>query len=103
MVLMPSIPDSESSSGCVMALSITCAVAPLYTVRTDTTGGSMFGYSRTAMRVKDRAPTSTMMRLITVASTGRRMEMSDKTIETILQLVRHALVGCGANGSLTAD
>ena len=44
----------------------------------------MFGYSRTAMRVKDKAPTSTMTRLITVASTGRRMEISDKTMRNPL-------------------
>src|SRR3954468_19816460 len=50
MVLMPSMPDSESSSGCVTALLITWAVAPLYTVRTETMGGSILGYSRTAMR-----------------------------------------------------
>src|SRR4051812_2763370 len=44
----------------------------------------MFGYSRTAMRVNDRKPTSTMMRLITVASTGRLMEISDRTMSDSL-------------------
>ena len=51
-----------------------------FSVRTDTTGGSMLGYSRTAMRVKDKNPTSTIIKLITVASTGRLMEISERTI-----------------------
>src|SRR3954469_18693429 len=59
----------------------------------------MFGYSRTAMRVNDRKPTSTMMRLITVASTGRLMEISDRTMSDSLlsAAVRRSLddvLGC---------
>ena len=51
-----------------------------YTVRTETTGGSMLGYSRTAMRENDKIPTSTIIKLITMASTGRLIEISDRTI-----------------------
>ena len=79
MVLMPSMPDSASSIGVVITLSTTCAVAPLYTVRTDTMGGSIFGYSRTDRRSNEMMPSSTIIKLITVASTGRLIEMSDRT------------------------
>ena len=80
MVRTPSMPDSESSSGCVTCDSITCADAPVYTVRTDTTGVSIFGYSRTDNRVNAITPSNTMTRLITVASTGRRMLSSGRNI-----------------------
>ena len=83
MVLMPSIPDKESSSGCVIWLSTTCALAPLYTVRTDTTGASILGYSRTVRRKKEIMPTRIMTKLITVANTGRRIERSDKIMEEL--------------------
>ena len=46
----PSMPESESSRTLVTWLSITSAEAPRYTVSTFTTGSSIFGYSRTAMR-----------------------------------------------------
>jgi len=52
------------------------AVVDKYTVRTETTGVSIFGYSRTVRRVKLMAPTSTIIRLITVAKTGRLMQTS---------------------------
>ena len=55
--------------------SITCGLAPLYTVRTETTGVDL-RYSRTDSRENEIAPISTIMRLITVASTGRRMQSS---------------------------
>jgi hypothetical protein len=37
----------------------------------ETIGGSMSGYSRTGSRVKEIAPKMTIVRLITVAKTGR--------------------------------
>jgi hypothetical protein len=75
-VRTPSIPAIESSSGWVICDSMTWGLAPLYTVRTETTGVSIFGYSRTDSREKQIAPSSTIIRLITVASTGRRMQIS---------------------------
>jgi hypothetical protein len=49
-------------------------------VRTDTTGVSIFGYSRTVRRSKAITPTSTTIRLITVAKTGRWMQISGRRI-----------------------
>src|SRR5688572_25868240 len=80
MVRTPSMPAMLSSSGCVTWDSITCGLAPLYTVRTETTGVSIFGYSRTVRRRNEMAPTRTMSRLITVERTGRLMESSGRNI-----------------------
>ena len=77
-VRTPSMPEIESSIGWVICDSITCGLAPLYTVRTETTGVSIFGYSRTDRRENEIAPSSTIIRLITVASTGRRMQSSGR-------------------------
>jgi hypothetical protein len=46
-------------------------------VLTVTTGSSMRGYSRTVSRWNDTRPISTISSDITVASTGRRIEVSD--------------------------
>ncbi len=75
-VRTPSMPAIESSSGWVICDSMTCGLAPLYTVRTETIGVSIFGYSRTVSRSKEITPSSTTIRLITVANTGRRMHSS---------------------------
>jgi hypothetical protein len=47
---MPSMPARESSSTWVTWVSMILALAPGYSVRTVTTGGSMLGYSRTVRR-----------------------------------------------------
>ena len=75
-VRTPSMPAIESSRGWVICDSITWGLAPLYTVRTETTGVSIFGYSRTERRENEIAPSSKIIRLITLASTGRRMQIS---------------------------
>ena len=62
---------------------MTCALAPLYTVRTDTTGVSIFGYRRTVRRSKEITPMSTIIRLITVAKTGRSMQISGRRMEAL--------------------
>ena len=77
---MPSIPASESSSGLVIWDSTTSELAPGYRVSTVTTGSSIFGYSRMASLLNDTRPISTMISDMTVAKTGRRMQMSDKTM-----------------------
>jgi hypothetical protein len=77
-VRTPSMPEIESSIGWVICDSVTCGLAPLYTVRTETIGVSIFGYSRTDRRENEIAPSSTIIRLITVASTGRRMQSSGR-------------------------
>jgi hypothetical protein len=51
--------------------------APTSLVVTVTTGSSMRGYSRTARRSKDTRPTSRIISDITVAKTGRRIEISE--------------------------
>src|SRR5688572_14073094 len=40
-VRTPSMPEIESSIGCVICDSVTCGLAPLYTVRTETIGVSI--------------------------------------------------------------
>src|SRR5262245_8393161 len=77
-VRTPSMPEIESSIGWVICDSVTCGLAPLYTVRTETIGVSILGYSRTERRENEIAPSSTIIRLITVASTGRRMQSSGR-------------------------
>ena len=45
------MPESTSSSGWVTWLSMISGEAPRYSVVTETTGSSMFGYSRTGRRL----------------------------------------------------
>src|SRR5262245_57805164 len=80
MISMPSIPDSESSSGLVTWDSMISALAPGKRVSTVTTGSSMFGYSRIGSRCQQMRPTSSTMRLSTVAKTGRLMQRSARNI-----------------------
>ena len=77
MTSTPSMPAIESSSGLVTCASITSDEAPISRVVTVTTGSSMRGDSRTARRSKDTRPMSTIISDITVASTGRRIEVSE--------------------------
>jgi hypothetical protein len=70
----------ESSSGLETWLSTTSADAPGYLTVTVTTGSSIFGYSRTDSLLKLTAPISTTSRDNTVAKTGRRMEISGKSM-----------------------
>jgi len=74
------MPESESSRTLVTWLSITSAEAPRYTVSTLTTGSSIFGYSRTAMRVYEIAPINRTASESTVAKTGRLMQTSGSVI-----------------------
>ncbi len=67
----PSMPAIESSSGLLTCDSMISADAPRYSVRTVTTGSSIWGYSRTCSRSKLTAPTSIRMIASTVAKTGR--------------------------------
>ena len=80
MTSTASMPAIESSSGLLICDSITSAEAPGYRTVTVTTGSSIFGYSRTASRLKLTAPTSRISRDKTVANTGRRMETSASCI-----------------------
>ena len=77
MMSTPSMPAIESSSGLVTCDSMTSDDAPVSTVLTVTTGSSMRGYSRSERRLNDTRPTSTISSDITLASTGRRIEVSD--------------------------
>src|SRR5580698_5863348 len=73
---MPSAAAIARSSGVVMKPRTRSALAPTYTVCTETVALSSFGYCRT-LRVRIAcSPAMMMMRLTTIASTGRRMKMS---------------------------
>src|SRR6185295_587910 len=80
MTSMPSMPDSESSSGLVTWDSMISALAPGKRVSTVTTGSSMFGYSRIGRRCQQIRPTSSTIRLSTVANTGRLMQRSARNM-----------------------
>ena len=74
------IPDNESSSICVISLSIISAEAPRYTVDTVTTGLSISGYSLIDNLSYETSPISTKNILITAARTGLRTVISDMCI-----------------------
>ena len=84
MMSTPSMPAIESSSGLVTCDSITSDDAPVRRVVTLTTGSSMRGYSRTCRRNTETAPMSTSSSDITVAKTGRRIEISENFIASLL-------------------
>ena len=69
--------SSSSSSTSVTAVSTTCALAPGRVVETEMIGGSMSGSSRTDSRVYPMTPNSTRAAENMLASTGRRMDVSE--------------------------
>ena len=75
---IPAIPLMLSSRGSVICDSITSAFAPAYVVVTFTIGGSTFGNWRTPRKVKPTMPTRTIVMLITIDRTGRRIERMDR-------------------------
>jgi len=82
MMSTPSMPAMESSSGLVTWDSTTSEDAPSSLVLTVTSGSSMRGYSRSESCLNETRPTSTSSSDITLASTGRRIEVSDsRTID----------------------
>ncbi len=94
----PSMPAMESSSGLVTCDSITSDEAPTSLVLTVTTGSSIRGYSRTLSLVYDTAPTSNSISDITVANTGRRMEISDSFMALAPFFQASGGARCGAGG-----
>src|SRR5258707_15275725 len=81
---MPSAAAITRSSGVVMNPRTRSALAPTYTVRTVTVALSSLGYWRTlSVRIACR-PAMMMMRLTTIARTGRRMKMSVKFIDSMV-------------------
>ncbi len=85
---IPSTALTDASSGSVIWLSITSALAPAYEVLTVITAGSTDGYSRTPSCVKPIAPKIRMAMDITVASTGRSMLMEERRL-TMRPPARH--------------
>ncbi len=79
-VRRPWIVDSSSSSTSVTAVSTTWAFAPGSVVETEMIGGSMSGSSRTDSRVYPMTPNNTSAAEIMLASTGRRMDVSESFI-----------------------
>src|SRR5271167_605173 len=71
---MPSAAAMTRSSGVVMKPRTNSALAPTYTVVTVTTALSLRGYWRTFSERMAWTPATTMMRLTTMAMTGRRMK-----------------------------
>ncbi len=79
-VRSPWIVESSSSRTSVTAVSTTCACAPGSVVDTEIIGGSMSGSSRTDSRVYPMMPNNTNAAEIILASTGRRMDVSESFI-----------------------
>ena len=75
------MPLMVSSTIWVTRVSTTAAAAQGYAVSTETTGGSISGYSLTGSRSKLIMPHTTSSRLKTVARTGRRMDTSERIME----------------------
>src|SRR5690554_1759899 len=69
-----------ASTTSTTSLSMTSGEAPVYSTDTETTGGSMSGFSRTASCRKEATPKTTIRRLRTVARTGRLIETSERII-----------------------
>src|ERR1051325_5925686 len=78
--LIPSMVFNSSSSTSVTSVSMTSGLAPSRVVVTETTGGSISGYSRKGKRVSAINPNNTMAALIMLAKIGRLMETSDKAM-----------------------
>ena len=76
-VRIPSMVANSSSRISVIVDSITRGFAPGSETLTEMIGESMSGYSRTDRRPKAIAPNRTRARLIMLASTGRRIDMSE--------------------------
>src|SRR6266700_1585319 len=75
---MPSALAMTRSSGVVMNPRTRSALAPTYTVVTVTTAISLRGYCRTLSERIAWKPANRMIRLTTVATTGRRINKSVK-------------------------
>ena len=87
MMSTPSMPAIESSSGLVTCDSMTSEEAPMSRVLTLTSGSSMRGYSRRLSWLNDTRPIRISSSDITLASTGRRIDVSE-IFMTILQFRR---------------
>src|ERR1039458_2763787 len=81
---MPSALAITRSSGVVINPRTRSALAPTYTVVTVTTAMSLRGYCRTFSERIAWKPASRMIRLTTVATTGRRMNKSVKFMVLLL-------------------
>src|SRR5438046_2709750 len=73
---MPSAAAMARSSGVVMKPRTRSAFAPTYTVRTVTVALSSFGYCLTLSVRMAWSPAMMMIKLTTIARTGRRTKMS---------------------------
>ena len=82
------------SSGVVMKPATTAGSAPYSVVVTVTTAFSVRGYCSTGSEPTARNPSTRIIRLTTVASTGRRMKMSVKFI-VAAPYCWAKLLGCG--------
>ena len=73
---MPLMVLTASSILSVISVSISSGAAPGSTVVTMTNGNSTFGKRSTPSLKYENAPTTTSARMITVAKTGRRTQIS---------------------------
>src|SRR5215471_19364494 len=88
---MPSAAAIERSSGVVMNPRTRSALAPTYTVLTDTVALSSFGYWRT-FRLRTACRPATMISVLTtIASTGRRRNRSVSFMASAVRRVRRHL------------
>src|SRR5262245_33080142 len=90
---MPSALAITRSSGVVIKPRTRSAFAPTYTVETRTTAMSLRGYCRTLSARIDCRPAIRMIRLTTIARTGRLTKRSVSRILTILRLRGRLVAG----------
>src|SRR5262245_46069069 len=91
---MLSTPLTVCSSGVATDCSIVTASAPVKTVDTWISGGTMLGYWAMGSRVTATAPTRIVMSAMTIAMTGRLMKKRP--------MVRHFAGGGAAEGAADA-
>ena len=73
---IPLIVLTAPSTLSVISVSISCGDAPGFTTVTVIVGRSIFGNRSTPSALKENRPTTVMLRMIMVANTGRRTQIS---------------------------
>src|SRR5690606_34912589 len=79
--IMSSMPLMASSSGVATVSAITLGLAPGYTVRTTTDGGTTSGYSPIGSRGIETSPAAKITIDSTAAKIGRSMKNLEKSME----------------------
>ncbi len=97
MYVMPCAPLIDSSRGAITELRTAWALAPLYVVLTEIVGGARSGYCVIGRLIRPIRPKRTMNIDITVESTGRLINVSNRIFSIqILCMKGRKSVGCGS-------